>query len=101
MTGTDGQQTQKSEEYMSGQIRQEELLAKAVVIEGRNAWYCRFCSETNVWSGAECRRCKTDIPAGLHAKHLQAASSRNVRSWSACDGEDRMLAHRAQLAKVT
>ena len=30
---------------MAGQVRMEELLAKAVTIDGRKEWYCRFCSE--------------------------------------------------------
>ena len=33
---------------MAGQVRVEELLAKAVTIDGRKEWYCRFCSEKNV-----------------------------------------------------
>ena len=84
MTGTDGDQTQKREGYMPGQIRQEELLATAVVIEGRKEWFCRFCSEASVWSSTKCRSCKTDIPAGLHAKHLQALSTKNGRWRTSC-----------------
>ena len=64
-------------EFMTSQVRKDELLAKAVVIDGRKEWCCRFCSETNVWTGAKCRRCITDIPSGLHGKHLQAVSARN------------------------
>ena len=92
---------------MSGQERKDELLANMVVIDCGREWYCRLCSETNVWSRAKCRRCKTDIPAGLHGKHLQAVSTRNARSWSATssgDGADHMLAYQAhqrnRLAKV-
>ena len=42
-------------------------------------WYCRLCSETNVWSRAKCERRKT-TPAGLHGKQ-QVVSTRNARSW--------------------
>ena len=39
----------KRKAYMSGQIRQEDLLAEgAVVIEGRKEWHCRVGSGTNV-----------------------------------------------------
>ena len=47
---------------MSGLVRGDELLAKAVVIDGRKEWYFRYCSETNVWTRDKCRRCKADIP---------------------------------------
>ena len=40
--------------------------SKAVVIDGRKEWCCRFCLETkNV-----CQRCETDSPSGLQGKHL-------------------------------
>ena len=42
-----GWQTQKKG-WMASQVRTEELRAKAVTIDGRKDWYCRFCSETNV-----------------------------------------------------
>ena len=42
MTVTDGYKTLKRKGHLSGQIRQEEVLARAVVIEGRKEWYCRF-----------------------------------------------------------
>ena len=32
-------QTQKKKGWMAGQIRKEELLAKAVIIDGRKEWY--------------------------------------------------------------
>ena len=35
----DGFQTQRR----AGQVRTEELLAKAITIDGREEWYCRFC----------------------------------------------------------
>ena len=65
--------------FMAHPVRKDELLAKAIVIKGRKEWYCLFRSETNVWSRAKRRRCKTDMPAGLHGKHVQALSTRNVR----------------------
>ena len=68
---------------MSGQVREDGVLAKAVVIDGRKEWYCRSGSETNVWTKTKCRRCKTDIPSGLQGKPLQAVSTKRGRSWSA------------------
>ena len=48
---------------------------------------------------------KATFRQGLHEKHLQAVSTRNVRTWSAssssCHGEDQMLAYGAQLANDT
>ena len=38
-TGTDGHQTQQRKGFMSGQVRKDDLLAKAVVIDGRNERY--------------------------------------------------------------
>ena len=82
---------QKRKGFKAGPVRKDKLSAKAVVIAGLKKWYCRFCPETNVWSRAKCRSCKTDIPSGLHGKHLQAAYTRNGRSWWASsspgDGE--------------
>ena len=105
MTGLVGIRRKKRKGHMSGQVRQEELLAKAVVIEARRDWHCRFGSETNVWSRCKIRRCKTDIPAGVHATNLQALSARNVSSClassSSCDGEDQVLAVNVQLVKNT
>ena len=37
-----GIRRKKRKGLMSGQVRQEELLAEAVVIEGRKEWHCRF-----------------------------------------------------------
>ena len=80
-------------------------MAKAIDMNGRKEWFCRSCSESNVCSRAQCLRCNTDIPAGLHAKHLQAMSTEKVRSLSAssssCEGEDQIAGAQAQLAKDT
>ena len=35
---------------MASQARMEEILAKAVIIDGWKEWYCWYCSETNVWT---------------------------------------------------
>ena len=43
----EGWQTQKKRRFVAGQVRMEELLAKAVTIDARKEWYCRVCSETN------------------------------------------------------
>ena len=50
----------------------EELLAKAITIDGRKEWCCRFCSETNVWTRSKCRRCQTNFPSVR--KYEQAGS---------------------------
>ena len=83
--------------FMAGQVRKDELLARATVI-GRKEWYCRFCSEANVWTRSKCRRCKTDIPSVFQGKHMQAVSSKICCIWSASssgDGEDQMLVYKA------
>ena len=69
-------QTQKKKGWMAGQVRMEELLAKAVTIDCRKEWYCRFFSETNVWTRSKCRRCQTNIPSVLQGTHLQAVSTK-------------------------
>ena len=92
----------KKKGYMAGQVRKDELLAKRVAIGGRREWCDRFCSETNVWTKAKCRRCKTDIPAGLHGKHLQAVSTRNWHSFVIfANGKDHVLAYKALWTKET
>ena len=48
-------------EEMAGQVRMEELLAKAVSIDGRKEWHCRVSSEMNVWTRSQCQRCQTNI----------------------------------------
>ena len=48
--------------WMASQARMEEILAKAVIIDGREEWYCWYCSETNMWTRSKCRRCQTIIP---------------------------------------
>ena len=47
------------------EFRMEKILAEAVTVDGRQEWYCRYCSETNVWTRSKCRRCQTKIPAAL------------------------------------
>ena len=61
---------------MAGEVLEDELLAKAVVIDGRKEWCCCSCSETNFWTRSKCRRCKADIPSVPQAKHMQAVSSK-------------------------
>ena len=56
--------------------------AKAVAIDGRKEWYCRFCSETNVWTRSKCRRCQTHIPFVLQGKYKEAVSTKACRSRS-------------------
>ena len=66
------------EEWLSGQVRADEILAEAVIINGRKAWYCRFCSETNVWTRWRCRRCHTSILSGFKGK-VQGSLSKSWR----------------------
>ena len=88
---------------MAGQVRKEELLAKAVTIDGRKEWCCRVCSETNSWTKSKCRRCKTGIPFVLQGRHMQTVSTKSARSLSESssrDGEENVLAYKAQWAKT-
>ena len=45
-------------------------------LNGRKEWYCGFCIAAKVETRAKCQRCKTDIPTGLHGKHVQAWSTK-------------------------
>ena len=87
-----------------GDVRKEEPLAQAITVDGCKESYCRFCSERNVWTRLECRRCKTAIPSVLQGKDMQA-STKSGRSWSewssSGDGEDEVLAYEAQWAEET
>ena len=65
----------------SGQVRAEEVLADAITIDGRKEWICKFFSETNVWTRWRCRRCYSNIPAGLQEKYRLAVSAK-TRAWS-------------------
>ena len=70
--------TVRKEGWMAVQVRLEEILAKAVTIDGgRDCWYCRYCSETNVWTRSQCRRCQTNFPckASTGRLHQPRASS--------------------------
>ena len=69
-------------EWVGKRPRMEDLLAEAVTIDGRMEWYCRFCSETNVWTRSMCRRYQTSIPSVLQGKYKQAVSTKVRRSWS-------------------
>ena len=63
---------------------------KAITIDGRKEWTCKFCSESNVWTRW---RCYHDIPAGLHKKKRQAVAAKagewSTRSSSSSGEEDR------------
>ena len=50
------------------QVREDELLSKVVVTNGKKEWYCCFCSETNVWTRAKCPRCKNRQSNGVALK---------------------------------
>ena len=36
--------------WLSWQVRAEKTLADAVTIDGRKEWFCKLCSETDVWT---------------------------------------------------
>ena len=91
------------EEGLDGQVKcgwKSFLQWRSPLIDGRKQWYCRFCSETNVWTRSKCRRCQTNTPSVLQGKHKQAVSKKGGRSWSESSSsgecEDRVLAHKAQ-----
>ena len=66
--------------FIVGQVRKDELLAKAVVIEGTEERYCRFLF------GDEC---VDTFQLGCKEKYSWSASS------SSGDGEEFMLAYKA------
>ena len=77
VVGSAGFQTQKKKKsWVSGQVRAERILAEAITIDGRKEWTCKFCSESNVWTRWRCRRCYSNIPAGLHGKYRQAVTAK-------------------------
>ena len=55
----------------------------AITNDGRKEWICKFCSETNVWTSWRCRRCFSNIPAGLRGKHKEAVFGENEEWYSA------------------
>ena len=61
--------------------KKEEVLADAITIDGREEWRCKFCSETYVWMLWSCRRCYSNIQAGLQGKQKQAISAK-TKGWS-------------------
>ena len=56
---------------MAGQVRVEELLAKAVTVDGRKEWYCRVCWET---TRSRFRSFQTNVPSVLQGKYKLAVS---------------------------
>ena len=74
---SDDFQAQKSSSWIPGTELAERVLASAISIDGIKEWTCKFCSESNVWTRWRCRRCYSDIPAGLRGKHWQAVAARS------------------------
>ena len=68
--------------WIPGKERAERVLASAISIDGRKEWTSKFCSESNVGTRWRCRRCCSDILAGLRGKHRQAVAARSGE-WSA------------------
>ena len=56
---------------MAGQVRMEELLAKAVTVDVRKEWYCRSRTETNVWTISTCRRCQDSVAREVQVRRLK------------------------------
>ena len=91
--GGGGFQTQRRKSWVPGHIRDDKVLADAITIDGGKDWTCKFCSEANAWTGWCCRRCFSNIPAGLQGKHKKAISAKN-KGWysgssSSSGGEER------------
>ena len=90
--------------FVSSQVREEKLWAKAVVIDGPKEWYCRHFSETNVWTKASAeeakltfrRVCKVSICKLCPRREGVVGRLRHLRVGG---GEDHMLACTAQWAK--
>ena len=78
---SDGFQAQKRGSWILGKERAERVLAIAISIDGRKEWTCKFCSESNVWTRWRCRRCYSNIPAGLQGKYRQAVAAK-AGEWS-------------------
>ena len=56
----------KRKGFTAGQVRKDELLAKAITTDGRKEWCCRYCSETNVANtGKRCQQRTRVVEAGL------------------------------------
>ena len=51
-----------------GKESAERMLAH-ITIDGRKERICKFSSGTNVWTRWRCRRCFSNVPAGLQGKH--------------------------------
>ena len=66
----DGLQTQTRKGFMASQVRKDGLLAKAVVIDGREGVECLDAIE--VPKVQDC-----DSPSVLQGKHMQAVSAKN------------------------
>ena len=56
---------------------EESWQIRSQLIDGRKAWTCKFCSETNVWTRWHCR-----LPSGLQAKHDQAFHAQSEEWYS-------------------
>ena len=61
--------------------RGERVLAIPISIDGRKEWTCKFCSESNVWTTWRCRRCCSNIPAGLQGKYRETVVAK-LGEWS-------------------
>ena len=68
----DGYETQRRSSRFPGKERAERVLAEAITIDCWKEWICKFCSETNVLTRWRCKRCFSNIPAGLQGKHKKA-----------------------------
>ena len=74
--------------------RSGRVLADAISIDGRKEWTCKFCSGSNVWTRWRCRRCYSNIPAGLQGKYGQAVAPKSgewTASSSTSNGEVRRV----------
>ena len=79
-TKGDGFQTQNRKGFRAGQVRDDELLVAAFVINGRKEWYRQFFSETSVWSRAKCRKCRYKVVkfGNEWKRHVRCSSNTQV-----------------------
>ena len=76
-----GLQRREGASWIPGKERAETVLENAFSIAVRKEWTCKFCSESNVWTRWRCRRCYSNIPAGLQGKYRQAVAAKSGE-WS-------------------
>ena len=75
---SDGFQTQKRGFWIPGKEQAERAWANAISVDGREEWTCKLCSKSILWTRWRCRKCYSNIPAGLQGE-VQAGGRCKVR----------------------